>query len=340
MALDGRGVCKSGCKSYKGGVNRDHPVHQGDALSCTTPFLVASREALREFFFGAEDTERDANRGALRTGVADDCKRQPVFKTFAQSVPESDAGGGERDSDEIAREKESAGIWDTLVLLELRFRGSRLSRPKAEGKDASGLWLKRANEVGKLIVRAHRERDIVRRPDNTLRITAVVLFVLLLLAVPVLLWLRYEVTDSDMQYVSNIAQALDAIASFIALVFAALVFIVFLEFRVRARVASDGIFRARKLIQMIDSHVLSNPGVSAVLRNSPAPADEPFTPKDAVEYLLFAGCLVRIAAKTGMLYAQWLPRDFLIREAEDLFQTSLQIERNCLEKVQIIESRG
>lgn len=34
------------------------------------------------------------------------------------------------------------------------------------------------------------------------------------------------------------------------------------------------------------------------------------------------------------------PHEVLIREAEELFQTSLQIERNCLEKIKSIERRS
>jgi len=66
---------------------------------------------------------------------------------------------------------------------------------------------------------------------------------------------------------------------------------------------------------------------------------EEFSSQGAIDYLVLAGGLARVAAKAAVIYSQWLPSEKLSREADELFEISLQIERNCLEKIKLIENQ-
>lgn len=238
------------------------------------------------------------------------------------------------------------GVLGTLETLEAELIGSDIANASKifHVKGATGLWRLRREEIRAFISEAREDEARVRPTANNLRLPLVALAAVLVLALPITLYLRYGWDDSDLRLASNMAQALDAAASGIVLSLGALISVVLFERQLRLRIAENGLRRARYFIQLIDSHVLSHPDVTAKIRECRASGNDkehpnPLSDQGVIDYLVFAGGLARVCAKVAVVYSQWLPKDSLIREADELFQISLQIERNCLEKIQLIECR-
>ena len=229
-------------------------------------------------------------------------------------------------------EGEGGGVLGTLDRLQTGFaKSSVLGR---------GVSSKRSDEVRRVLADAYHLENAIRRPQQRLRALSLVAAFVALGAVPYVLLRTHGWHDEDLAQASNMAQFLDAVASAIFLFSSAFIAVVLLDLRSRTRRASAEIHRCRVIVQLIDSHVLSNEWIIKRLRGQFDPADAGCDHDGVIDYLIYASCLARIAAKTAALYAQWLPRESIVREADLLFQVSMEVERNCLAKVDMIRNGG
>lgn len=217
-----------------------------------------------------------------------------------------------------------------------------LNRLKASASSAlreRGLYQSQVERLSEILQDAQRLEQSVRRPIHSLRAVVAILMLAFVAVIPYTLLRVYGWHDSDLKQASNLAQFLDAVAGFILLIASAFIAAALLDLRIRTRVAMSQIQRCRVLIQVVDSHVLSNhETLRQVLKpraqGAGNPAEAAARAEAEVEYLLFAGSLVRIAAKAAVLYGQWLPRDSIVQEADLLSQLSIAIEQSCLFKAQ------
>lgn len=265
-------------------------------------FVRESLRALGEFCFGTRKGEQPSEELLLFEAARTD--------QFGSPQPES-------------------GVLATLY---------RLKDSASSALRARGLYRSQVEKLQCILEDAKRLEECVRRPIHWLRLTVVLLALAFLLGVPYALLVIYGWHDRDLEQASNLAQFLDAVASGMFLFVSAFIAAVLLDLRIRTRVAMAQIQRCRVLIQVVDSHILSNHDtMKRVLESGTvsagANAELSRCVETEVEYLHFAGNLVRIAAKAAVLYGQWLPRDSVVREADMLSQLSISIEQGCLQRI-------
>ena len=229
-------------------------------------------------------------------------------------------------------EGDAKGVLDTLDRLQSVFAKSSVLGRRVSSE--------RSDEVRRVLVDAYHLEKTIRRPQQILRALSLVAAFVALGAVPYGLLRTYGWNDQDLAQASNMAQFLEAVASAIFLFSSAFIAVVLLDLRIRTRRASAEIHRCRVIVQLIDSHVLSNEMIIKRLRGQFDPADAGCDHDGVIDYLIYASCLARIAAKTAALYVQWLPRESIVREADLLFQVSMDVERNCLAKVDMMRNIG
>jgi len=282
---------------------------------------------LREFAVGTRRDKTAKPCELLTGGSMSEAQVQPGQTVCAEQISSQSSSKSSSKSSSQGTAEE-AGVLDTLTRLQDAFTGSSVLGRR--------VCSERSAEVRLVLLDACRLQDIIRKPQQVPRALSLIVAVVALGSVPVVLWQRYGWHDQDLTQASNLAQFLEAVASAIFLFSSAFIAVVLLDLRIRTRRAAAEIQRCRVIVQLIDSHVLSNEQIIARLR-APAGAGASNCDHDGViDYLIYASCLARIAAKTGALYAQWLPRESIVREADQLFQLSMGIERNCLAKVEMM----
>ena len=209
----------------------------------------------------------------------------------------------------------------------------------------SGLYKKCARDAFLLMEDADRMEKRQRSPQRLKFVLLIAGFVLAVGSM-VFLFNRYGFNDSDLREVSNLAQFIEAFAAGGTIFVGWWIAAVFIELRLRTRRALREIHRCRSLIQVIDSHVLSNEWTAWWLEGAnpnfaPEVAPEEFnkrllTKEDAVDYLMFAAALARIVAKIAAVHAQWISRQETTSDADELFRVSTAIELNCIQKVRLV----
>lgn len=218
---------------------------------------------------------------------------------------------------------------------------NRLKTSASPALRARGLYRSQVEGLQCILEDAKYLEDRVRRPIHWLRLLVALAALAFLLGIPYALLRTYGWHDRDLEQASNLAQFLDAVASGMFLFVSAFIATVLLDLRIRTRVAMSQIQRCRALIQVVDSHVLSNHDTMKRLLMSGAggagvSADLAGCVEAEVEYQHFAGSLARIAAKAAVLYGQWLPRDSIVREADMLSQLGISIEQGCLQRIAVL----
>jgi hypothetical protein len=224
--------------------------------------------------------------------------------------------------------EKSTGVAGTL---------NRICAESSKEVQGTGLYQKQVSRAQELLRQATAHTHFIRKPIQPLRAALLLAVLGFLVVFPWVLLSRYGWNDQDLRQASNLAQALEAIASGVFLLTTGIIGIILLELRIRTREASNAIQECRVLIQVIDSHALSKDEVNRRLRGCADAAELELSVEQTVEYLLLAGSLARVVAKIAALYAQSLPRESLVREADALFQLSMEVERSCLLKISLLK---
>lgn len=160
-------------------------------------------------------------------------------------------------------------------------------------------------------------------------------------AIPVLGLLELEEDANFRQFLLDSASLVGGLGEVILLLVGWFSFVLYIERNRRVQLAVEAQSECRVFLHIIESHLGSKyfaplwliPARGDLVLDRGVDSRGRFREAGAaIHYLAYAGAMAMVAAKIAALYAQWLPRPDVQRQADEIFLVALEIERNCLSK--------
>ena len=268
----------------------------------------------------------------LRHAIPNECQRLRLEVGETETAETSD------------RKKVDAGIADSIAALKELFDGPTLRSAGDHASILSSTGLRaRLDDVNALLKQAKSaQRPISKASMKKVGFAIAVGLAVVLIPLLVFSWLEHGVATR--QKLFDLASLSGGFADILILLVAWSNLVIFVERRQRIQVALERQGDCRAFLHIIESHVGSK--YLAPLWQVPARGELVVErrsgnhtsttrfadPSVAIHYLAIASSLAMTAAKIAALYAQWLPRPDVLREADQIFMVALEIERNCLSK--------
>ena len=179
---------------------------------------------------------------------------------------------------------------------------------------------------------AKRRAKSITRPIIALRI-AVYLFVLILLAAPIIVMVSFETPRESLDLFS-LVELVDNLARNVALIAVGVFFLVTLETRIKRTRVLKAIRELRNVAHIIDMHQLSKDPDHAA--PGPIDRDRPLTRYQMSRYLEYCNELLALTGKIAAVYIQKFDDSGAIQVVNEIESLTAGLSQKILQKILIL----